>query len=113
MIGGTLDPRAMVSSARRRSRLTRASPPTSASSACGRCTPRAGIIGRYYEEAELRRVLVQRADRVVGLASRVKLGTTAPFGSPRDRSDAPRDRAGCARRAARAVFEELAFDVVR
>jgi DeoR/GlpR family transcriptional regulator of sugar metabolism len=40
----------------------------------------AGMSGGYYEEAELRRVLVQRADRVVGLASRDKLGTTAPFG---------------------------------
>ena len=40
----------------------------------------AGISSGYYEEAELRRVLVRRADRVVGLASRDKLGTTAQFG---------------------------------
>jgi DeoR/GlpR family transcriptional regulator of sugar metabolism len=40
----------------------------------------AGMSGGYFEEAELRRVLVQRADWVVGLASRDKLGTTAPFG---------------------------------
>ena len=40
----------------------------------------AGISSGYYEEAEVRRVLVQRADRVVGLASRDKLGTTAQFG---------------------------------
>ena len=38
-----------------------------------------GISSGYYEEAEVRRVLVQRADRVVGLASREKLGTVAPF----------------------------------
>jgi DeoR/GlpR family transcriptional regulator of sugar metabolism len=40
----------------------------------------AGLSTGHHEEAELRRVLVQRADRVVGLASRDKLGTTAPFG---------------------------------
>jgi DeoR/GlpR family transcriptional regulator of sugar metabolism len=38
-----------------------------------------GLTTGYFEEAELRRVLVERADRVVGLASREKLGTTAPF----------------------------------
>jgi DeoR/GlpR family transcriptional regulator of sugar metabolism len=41
----------------------------------------AGITGRYREEAEVRRVLVERADRVVGLASRDKLGTVAAFQS--------------------------------
>jgi DeoR/GlpR family transcriptional regulator of sugar metabolism len=39
-----------------------------------------GISERYPEEAEVRRVLLERADRVVGLASREKLGTAAPFG---------------------------------
>jgi DeoR/GlpR family transcriptional regulator of sugar metabolism len=41
----------------------------------------AGISGRYHEEAEVRRVLVERADRVVGLASRDKLGTVSAFAS--------------------------------
>jgi DeoR/GlpR family transcriptional regulator of sugar metabolism len=40
----------------------------------------AGISSGYYEEAQIRRALVNRADRVVGLASRDKLGTTAQFG---------------------------------
>jgi DeoR/GlpR family transcriptional regulator of sugar metabolism len=40
----------------------------------------AGISSGYYEEAEIRRALVNRADRVVGLASRDKFGTTAQFG---------------------------------
>ena len=40
----------------------------------------AAISERYPEEAEVRRVLIERADRVVGLASRPKLGTVAPFG---------------------------------
>jgi DeoR/GlpR family transcriptional regulator of sugar metabolism len=38
-----------------------------------------GISNGYYEEAEVERVMVERADRVVGLASREKLATVAPF----------------------------------
>ncbi|MET0404371.1 MAG: DeoR/GlpR family DNA-binding transcription regulator [Cystobacter sp.] len=38
-----------------------------------------GISGPYHEESEVRRVLLDRADRIVGLASREKLGTVAPF----------------------------------
>jgi DeoR/GlpR family transcriptional regulator of sugar metabolism len=38
-----------------------------------------GISGPYYEEVEVRRVLLGCADRIVGLASREKLGTAAPF----------------------------------
>jgi DeoR/GlpR family transcriptional regulator of sugar metabolism len=80
IVGGTLDPRAMVAVG------------AQAIEAYGRITAdvcflgiwsihaTAGISSGYYEEAELRRVLVQRADRVVGLASRDKLGTTAQFG---------------------------------
>jgi DeoR/GlpR family transcriptional regulator of sugar metabolism len=41
--------------------------------------PEYGITQGYAEEAEVRRVLVERADRVVGLATRDKLGTVAPF----------------------------------
>jgi DeoR/GlpR family transcriptional regulator of sugar metabolism len=41
----------------------------------------AGITGRYHEEAEVRRVLLDRADRVVGLASHDKLGTVSAFAS--------------------------------
>jgi DeoR/GlpR family transcriptional regulator of sugar metabolism len=80
LIGGTLDPRAMVAVG------------AQAITAYERITadvcflgvwavhPLAGLSTGYHEEAELRRVLVQRADRVVGLAARDKLGTTAPFG---------------------------------
>jgi DeoR/GlpR family transcriptional regulator of sugar metabolism len=39
----------------------------------------AGISTAYFEEAEVRRVLVECADRVVGLVSREKLGTAAAF----------------------------------
>jgi DeoR/GlpR family transcriptional regulator of sugar metabolism len=38
-----------------------------------------GISERYFEEADVRRLLLDRADRVVGLASRDKLATVAPF----------------------------------
>jgi len=38
-----------------------------------------GITQSYPEEAELRRVLLERAERVVGLAHGDKLGTVAPF----------------------------------
>ena len=41
--------------------------------------PMHGISNGYYEEAEVERVMLERADRVVGLASREKLGTVAPF----------------------------------
>jgi DeoR/GlpR family transcriptional regulator of sugar metabolism len=41
--------------------------------------PEHGITQAYPEEAEVRRVLVERADRVVGLCSRDKLGAVAPF----------------------------------
>ena len=41
--------------------------------------PEHGITQDYAEEAELRRVLLSRADRVVGLATQDKLGTVAPF----------------------------------
>jgi DeoR/GlpR family transcriptional regulator of sugar metabolism len=80
MIGGTLDARAMVcvgaQTIEAYSRIT--------ADVCflgiWSLHASAGISNGYYEEAEIRRVLVQRADRVVGLASRDKLGTTAPFG---------------------------------
>jgi DeoR/GlpR family transcriptional regulator of sugar metabolism len=39
-----------------------------------------GLSEGYHEEAEVRRVLLGRADRVVGLATADKIGTVAPFG---------------------------------
>jgi DeoR/GlpR family transcriptional regulator of sugar metabolism len=79
LIGGTLDRRAMVALG------------AQTIEAYGRVTADVCFLGvwslhaehglseRYPEEAELRRVLLERADRVVGLASRPKLGTVAPF----------------------------------
>jgi DeoR/GlpR family transcriptional regulator of sugar metabolism len=80
LIGGTLDPRAMVAVG------------AQTIEAYGRITADVCFLGvwsvhaehglseRYPEEADVRRVLLERADRVVGLASRPKLGTVAPFG---------------------------------
>jgi DeoR/GlpR family transcriptional regulator of sugar metabolism len=79
LIGGTLDARAMVTVG------------AQTIQAYGRVTadicllgvwslhPGNGLSNGYYEEAEVRAVMVERADRVVGLASREKLGTVAPF----------------------------------
>jgi DeoR/GlpR family transcriptional regulator of sugar metabolism len=39
-----------------------------------------GLSEGYREEAEVRRVLLGRADRVIGLATADRLGTVAPFG---------------------------------
>jgi DeoR/GlpR family transcriptional regulator of sugar metabolism len=81
LVGGTLDPGPMVAVG------------AETIAAYGRITAdvcflgvwslhaEAGISGRYHEEAEVRRVLVERADRVVGLASRDKLGTVSAFTS--------------------------------
>ena len=83
MVGGTLDARAMVcvgaQTIEAYSRITA----DVCSSGIWSIHATAGISSGYYEEAELRRVLVNRADRVVGLASRDKLGTD---GAVRDRS---------------------------
>jgi DeoR/GlpR family transcriptional regulator of sugar metabolism len=80
LIGGTLDRRAMVAVG------------AQTIEAYGRITADVCFLGvwslhaehglseRYPEEADVRRVLLGRADRVVGLASRPKLGTVAPFG---------------------------------
>ena len=72
-----------------------------------------GISEGYAEEAEVRRVLLDSADRVVGLASADKLGTVAPFGiGPADAlthlataRDAPPE--------ALAPFEALGIEIVR
>ena len=79
MVGGTLDPRAMVAvGAQTVERFRRVS-----ADICflgiWALHPSGGISTGYYEEAEVRRVLVDCADRVVGLASREKLGTAAAF----------------------------------
>ncbi len=79
IVGGTLDRRAMVALGARAVDGFRAVTADVCFLGVWSVHAEAGLTTGYFEEAELRRVLVERADRVVGLASREKLATTAPF----------------------------------
>jgi DeoR/GlpR family transcriptional regulator of sugar metabolism len=78
-IGGTLDPRAMVAVGATAVESFRRISADLCFLGVWALHPAGGISTAYYEEAEVRRVLVGCADRVVGLASREKLGTAAAF----------------------------------
>ncbi len=111
LIGGTIDPRALVATG------------AAAIDAYAKVAadvlflgvwalhPEHGISGGYFEESELRRALLDRADRVVGLASREKLNTIAPFhvGPATTLTHLATD----APTAATAPYEELGVTVVR
>jgi DeoR/GlpR family transcriptional regulator of sugar metabolism len=111
VIGGTLDPRALVATGAQT--LDGYARITADVLFLGVWSVHAehGISGGYHEESEVRRALLQRADKVVGLASREKLGTVAPFAvGPATAlthlaTDAPAD--------ATAPFAELGIAVVR
>jgi DeoR/GlpR family transcriptional regulator of sugar metabolism len=72
-----------------------------------------GLSEGYHEEAEVRRLLLGRADRVVGLASAEKLGTVAPFtiGPASALTHLVTERR--VPEATLAPFEELGIQVVR
>ncbi len=78
-VGGTLDPRAMVSVGARAIETFRGISADLCFLGVWALHATGGISTAYYEEAEIRRVLVECADRVVGLVSREKLGTAAAF----------------------------------
>jgi DeoR/GlpR family transcriptional regulator of sugar metabolism len=78
-VGGTLDPRAMVAVGATAVESFRRINADVCFLGVWALHPTGGISTAYYEEAEVRRVLVGCADRVVGLASREKLGTAAAF----------------------------------
>jgi len=78
-VGGTLDPRAMVAVGATAIAGFRRVSADLCFLGIWALHPTGGISTAYHEEAELRRVLVGCADRVVGLASREKLGTVAAF----------------------------------
>ena len=79
LVGGTVDPRALVAvGAQATESYSRVSADLCFLGVWA-LHPTGGISTAYFEEAELRRVLVGCADRVVGLASREKLGTAAAF----------------------------------
>jgi DeoR/GlpR family transcriptional regulator of sugar metabolism len=79
VVGGTLDRRAMVALGARAVEGFRAVSADVCFLGVWALHAEAGLTTGFFEEAELRRVLLGSADRVVGLASREKLGTTAPF----------------------------------
>jgi DeoR/GlpR family transcriptional regulator of sugar metabolism len=80
IVGGTLDPRAMVAVGAQTVEAYRRVTADVCFLGVWSLHPTAGLSSGYFEEAEVRRVLLARADRVVGLATRDKLGTTAQFG---------------------------------
>jgi DeoR/GlpR family transcriptional regulator of sugar metabolism len=79
LVGGTLDPRAMVAVGAQAIESFRRVSADLCFLGVWALHPTGGISAAYFEEAEVRRVLVGCADRVVGLASREKLGTAATF----------------------------------
>jgi DeoR/GlpR family transcriptional regulator of sugar metabolism len=78
-IGGTLDPRAMVAVGAQAIEGFRRVSADLCFLGVWALHATGGISTAYFEEAEVRRVLVECADRVVGLVSREKLGTAAAF----------------------------------
>jgi DeoR/GlpR family transcriptional regulator of sugar metabolism len=111
LVGGTLDPRAMVATGA--ATLERYAGITADVLFLGvwALHPEHGMTGGYFEECEIRRALLDRADRVVGLASKEKLNTVAPFAvGPANAlthlaTDAPGQDT--------AAFEELGLTVVQ
>ena len=79
VVGGSLDARAMVTVGAEAIRAYRRATADVCFLGVWSVHPTAGISSGYYEEAELRAVMLERADRCVGLASREKLGTVAPY----------------------------------
>jgi len=111
LIGGTLDPRAMVATGA--ATLDGYSRITADILFLGVWSLHAehGLSGGYHEESELRRALLHRADKRVGLASSEKLGSVAPFHvGP---ATALTHLATDASADATAPFEELGLTIVR
>ncbi|MDW5595404.1 DeoR/GlpR family DNA-binding transcription regulator [Conexibacter stalactiti] len=79
--GGTLDARAMVAVGAQTIRAYAAVTADVCFLGVWSVSAATGISSRYHEEAEVRRVMVERADTVVALASADKLNTVAPFQS--------------------------------
>lgn len=79
VIGGSLDPRAMVNVGAQTVQAYQRITADVCFLGVWSLHPLEGLSSAYFEEAEVRRVLLQRADRVVAMASREKLNTVAPF----------------------------------
>jgi DeoR/GlpR family transcriptional regulator of sugar metabolism len=72
-----------------------------------------GLSEGYREEAEVRRVLLGRADRVIGLATADRLGTVAPFGFGAADALTHLATERAASEAALAPFRDLGIAIVR
>jgi DeoR/GlpR family transcriptional regulator of sugar metabolism len=111
LVGGTLDARAMVATGAKTIDAYAKVAADVLFLGVWALHPEHGISGGYFEESEVRHALLPRADRVVGLASREKLHTVAPFhvgpatALTHLATDAPAD--------ATAPFAELGLTVVR
>jgi DeoR/GlpR family transcriptional regulator of sugar metabolism len=79
LIGGTLDPRAMVATGAATLAAYREITADVLFLGVWAIDATHGLSGGYREESEVRRTMLERAKTVVGLADATKLGTVAPF----------------------------------
>jgi DeoR/GlpR family transcriptional regulator of sugar metabolism len=79
VIGGTLDPRAMVATGATTIAAYEDITADILFLGVWAIDPAHGLSGGYREESEVRRTMIERATTVVGLADATKLGTVAPF----------------------------------
>jgi DeoR/GlpR family transcriptional regulator of sugar metabolism len=79
LIGGTLDPRAMVATGAATIAAYRDISADILFLGVWALDAEHGLSGGYREESEVRRAMIESAKTVVGLADATKLGTVAPF----------------------------------
>jgi len=79
LIGGTLDPRAMVATGAATIAAYREISADILFLGVWALDAKHGLSGGYREESEVRRAMLEQAQSVVGLADATKLGTVAPF----------------------------------
>ena len=79
LIGGTLDPRAMVATGATTIAAYKEISADLLFLGVWAIDAKHGLSGGYREESEVRRTMLERATTVVGLADATKLGTVAPF----------------------------------
>jgi DeoR/GlpR family transcriptional regulator of sugar metabolism len=79
LVGGTLDPRSLTATGAETIRAYRDVTADVCFLGVWAIDPEHGLSGGYFEESEVRRTMIARAQTVVGLADATKLGTVAPF----------------------------------
>jgi DeoR/GlpR family transcriptional regulator of sugar metabolism len=111
VVGGTLDPRALVATGAETIRAYRNISADICFLGVWALHAEHGLSGGYYEESEVRRTMLERAETVVGLASHEKLDTVAPFkygpvsALTHLATDAPPEATG--------PFEQLGIEILR